>query len=45
VKRVRTCDGPVKNSGEIFPADQNASQIASARTTEMPPMIARSYFW
>ena len=29
-KRCTTCDGPVKNSGEILPASHNHSQMPSA---------------
>ena len=36
-KRVTTCDGPVKNSGEIRPADHNASHAGIAATTATVP--------
>ncbi len=37
-------DGPLMNSGEIFPADQNACQMASVITTAAPPRIPDSCF-
>ena len=41
---LSTDDGPVKNSGEILPADQNHCQTASATITDVPPTISRSCF-
>ena len=37
--------GPVKNSGEIFPADQIACQMAIATNTAPPPRTSPSCFW
>jgi len=42
MKRWTTADGPVKNSGEILPADQSHCHAASTAMTAVPPTITGS---
>ena len=53
-KRSTTCEGPVKNSGEMMsssevgvsrPTDHAHCQSARTTITETPPRICASYFW